>query len=146
MEKVNNERIVKNENLFRALVCIPPAILFVLLSINSIATSGILIFQVIFILLAAYFSLSALSNAAQYTNERYDGNAEPFFKNQNLSKSIKFLPIAIIFTFVAYDAVITSTHVVFQTVYVILAFALVLTTIAYAAFYTNDRYEENAEH
>ncbi|MCO4798985.1 MAG: hypothetical protein KC484_07205 [Colwelliaceae bacterium] len=141
MGKVNNELVIKNENLFRAWVSLPAAILFILLSINSVATSGILLFQIIFILLAMYFSLNAISYAAQYTNELYEGKTEPLFENKNLSNAIIFSPLAILAVLVASNSITTSASVVFQTVSVLTAFILVLYAIAYAAFYTNDCYE-----
>ena len=146
MEKVKSERIIENENLFRAWVCVPSAILFVLLSINSMATSGILVFQIIFTLMAVYFSLNALSYAAHYTNERFEGKTDPLFENKNLSKAIKFSPLAILFTFFAFNSITTSTSIVFQTMFVLMAFILILSTIAYAAFYTNDYHAERADH
>ncbi|MEW6991237.1 hypothetical protein AADZ91_11150 [Colwelliaceae bacterium 6441] len=146
MEKLNNERIIKNENLFRALVCLPTAILFTLLSINSVANSGIFIFQIIFILMAIYFSLSAISYAAHYTNECYEGKTEPLFENKNLSKAIQYAPLAIIFSFIAVNSITISAHIVFQVISGLTAFILVLSAIAYAAFYTNDCYAETTEH
>ncbi|MGB1199475.1 MAG: hypothetical protein ACPG46_10535 [Thalassotalea sp.] len=146
MEKVKIDRIIKNEYLFRAMVCVPAAILFALLAVNSVATSGIVVFQVIFTLIAAYFSLSALFYAAHYTNERYEGKAAPLFKNNNLSKSIKFFPLAVLFTFTAFNSIATSASVVFQIMCALIAFILLLSTIAYAAFYTNDCYAEQVEH
>ncbi|GAA5133640.1 hypothetical protein [Thalassotalea piscium] len=145
MKTVINDRLIKNENLFRACVCVPSAILFILLSINSVATSGIIIFQIIFTLMAAYFSLSALSYAAYYTNERYEGKTVSLIANKNLSKVIKFLPIAFLFTFIAHHSITTSAHIIFQTILVIMAFSLVLSTIGYAAFYTNDCYGDSAK-
>jgi hypothetical protein len=146
MEKVKSENIIENENLFRALVSVPLAILFVLLSINSVLTSGIVLFQVLFILLAIYFSLSAISYAAHYTNELYDGKTEPLFKNINLSKTIKFLPLAVLFTYIAVNSITTSAHIVFQALSIVMSLLLILTTIAYAAYYTNDCYDETADH
>jgi hypothetical protein len=146
MEQVKSESIIKNENLFRALVYVPLAALFVLLSINSVATSGIIIFQILFILMAMYFTLSAISYAAHYTNERYEGKTEPQFENKNLSKAIKFSPLAVVFTFISFHSITTSAHLVFQAIAVIIAFYLILSTIAYAAFYTNDCYAETANY
>ena len=146
MEKVNSERIIENENLFRAWVCVPTAILFVMLSINSVTTSGIVLFQIIFILMAVYFSLNALSYAAHYTNERFEGKTDPLFENKNLSKAIKLSPLAIFFTFFAFNSITTSAHTVFQTTFVLMALILMLSTIAYAAFYTNDYHSEKADH
>jgi hypothetical protein len=146
MEKIKNKSIIKNENLFRAWACVPLVILFVWLSIDSVANSGIIIFQILFTLMAIYFSLSAISYAAHYTNELYEGKTEPLFENTNLSKTIKFLPLAVLFTFIAFNTITTSAHFVFQTISVLIALFLILSTIAYAAYYTNDCYDETAEH
>lgn len=146
MEKIKNESIIKNENLFRACVCVPLVILFVLLSIDSVVNSGIILFQILFILMALYFSLSAISYAAHYTNERFEGKAEPQFENINLSKMIKFSPLAVFFTFIAYNSITTSSHFVFQAIAVLMALFCILSTIAYAAYYTNDCYAESADH
>lgn len=67
---------VENENLFRALVCLPLAILFSLLAGNSVMNSGIIIFQVMFVVLAMYFVLSTLGYFALYTNEYFDEKAQ----------------------------------------------------------------------
>ncbi len=144
MEKVKSEVTIKNENLFRALVSLPLAALFALLAMNSVMNSGIIIFQILYILMALYFSLSTLGYAAHYTNERYEGTTEPLFKNKNLSKAIKLLPLAIIFVAVAMNSITSSTHVVFQVVFVLMAMFTLLSTLAYAAYYTNDYFAENA--
>jgi len=146
MEKVSQERIIENENLFRAGVNLPAAIFFAFLSINSIANSGVFILQIIFILLTIYFSLSVMSYAAYYTNERFEGKTEPQLKNRNLSKAIKFFPLAIVSTYIAANSITTSQHVVFQVLFISMALILILSTIAYAAFYTNDYYEQAGEH
>lgn len=143
MGKVKSELTIENENLFRSLVCLPIAILFTMLAINSVMTSGIMLFQLIFILMALYFSLSTLSYAAHYTNERYEGKAAPIFNNKNLSKTMTFLPFAILSVFVAEMSVTSTTHIVFQTVFALIAIYTVLSALAYTAFYTNDCYEEN---
>ena len=144
METVKSEVTIENENLFRALVCIPVAALFALLAASSIMNSGILLFQIIFVLLALYFTLSTLAYAAHYTNERYEGTTEPQFSNKNLSKTVKLLPLAIIFVIVAMTSITSSTHVVFQVLFVLMALFTVLSTLAYAAYFTNDYFEENA--
>lgn len=136
--------MIENENLFRSLVCIPPAIIFVLLAVNSISTSGIVIFQIIFTLIASYFTLATVGYAALYTNERYEGKTEPLFKNTNLSKAVKFLPLAIIFIATAVTSISSSAHVVFNVISILLASYTVLATLGYAAFYTNDYFEEHA--
>lgn len=135
--------LIENENLFRSLVCIPPAIIFVLLAVNSISSSGIVLFQIIFTLIATYFTLSTIGYAAIYTNELYEGKTEPLFKNKNLSKTIVYLPLAIIFIATAVTSITSSAHIVFNVLSISLASYTVLATLAYAAFYTNDYFEEN---
>lgn len=146
MEASKHEEIIKNENLFRALVCAPLAILFSLLATNSVMSSGLIIFQVLFILLALYFSYITLSHAALYTNERYEGKTEPQFKNKNLSKTIKFSPFAILFSFIAQYSLMSPDHLFFKIVFLLLAITFVLCALSYAAFYTNDYFAEQAEH
>ena len=146
MEADKNKEVVKNENLFRALVCAPLAVLFALLASNSVMSSGLVIFQVLFILLALYFTYTTLSHAALYTNERYEGKTEPQFKNINLSKAIKFAPLALLFSFIAQSSLTSPDHLFFKIVFVLLAITFVLCALSYAAFYTNDYFAEQAEH
>ena len=64
-----SEVLIENENLFRGLVCAPIAILFVMLAVNSVMTTGLLLFKLIFVLMALFFTLSTLAYAAYYTND-----------------------------------------------------------------------------
>lgn len=66
----------ENEYLFRAKVCLPVAIFFAMIAVNSFTSSGILLFQVIFVLMALYFSLSTLAYAAFFTNDYFEQQAE----------------------------------------------------------------------
>lgn len=138
--------IIKNENLFRTLVCGPSAIVFSLFAQQAIVSSGPLIFQVFFTLIALYFALSTLSHAATYTNERYEGKAEPLFANKNLSALVLYSPFATISLIIAASTLASSTHIAFKSLFVVLAIVLTLKAIAHAAFYTNDFYEQNASH
>ena len=146
MNKVGNERVIENENLFRAWICLPVAILFSSLAVDSVMTSGPILLQVIFSVFAVYFSANTLSYAAHYTNQRFDGSTEPLFKNKNLSKAVKISPLAIIFVLFATIAVTSSAHVMFQGIFVFMAAILVLSTLAYSAFYTNDYYAQKSNH
>ncbi|TLU66197.1 hypothetical protein FE810_05630 [Thalassotalea litorea] len=134
----NNELLIQNENLFRALVCAPVAVLFVLLAANSVTTSAIVVMQIVFVLLAVCFTLSSLAYASYYTNERSQGDAEPLIKNQNLSKSLVFLLLTILFGAIAYSAVTSSTHLIFKVISALLAIYFTLGTLAFAAYFTND--------
>ena len=145
MGKNNSETIIENENLFRALTCAPISFLFTLLAANSVMSSGIVIFQVLFILLALFFTYNTLAYAAHYTNERFSGQAETALGNENLSKAVKFFPLAVVFVFFAMNAITSSSHLVFQVILVLLALTFVLSTLSYAAFYTNDYHAEKAE-
>ncbi|TKB44916.1 hypothetical protein [Thalassotalea mangrovi] len=138
MTKAENELLIENENLFRSLVCAPVAVLFVLLAANAIMTSSIVIFQVIFVLLAIYFTLSTLAYASFYTNERYQGEAKPFFKNRHLSKALTCFLLTIVFGSVAINTVTSSAHIVFKGVSIVLALYFTLSTLAFAAYFTND--------
>ena len=76
MGKVKEEDLVENENLFRALVCSPIAVLFVLLAGNSMMSSGFIVFKVLFVVMALIFSLTAMAYAAYYTNDCYASKAD----------------------------------------------------------------------
>ncbi|WP_286266620.1 hypothetical protein [Thalassotalea atypica] len=137
---------IKNEHLFRSLVCIPPVAFFVLLAQNSVMSSGLVLFQVIFTLIALYFTLTSLAHAAHYTNERYEGKAERLFEDKNLSYALTFSLLAIIFVYFAGIAISSSSHIVFQGILVLMASLLVLGALANAAFYTNNYHAVKAEH
>ncbi|SET51337.1 hypothetical protein [Thalassotalea agarivorans] len=138
MGKASSSLVVENENLFRALVCAPVALLFVALAVDSIATSGIVIFQVLFVLIAMYFALYTLAYAAYYTDERLSGKAQRLFKNINLSKALFSAPFALLFTGLTVFAIQQSIHIVFIAILMLIAIYYVLATLAYAAYYTND--------
>ena len=76
MEDNNNEAITVNDHLFRSLVCAPIALLFSWLAISSIAASGFGFINIIFVLMALFFSLSTLAYAAYHTNECYAESEE----------------------------------------------------------------------
>lgn len=137
MGKANQELVIENENLFRALFSAPAAILFAVLALDS---SGIAFFQFLFVLLALYFTLNALAHAAYYTNELTEGTAEPAVKNTNLAKLLYCVPLAIFFVFFAMNSISSSEHVLFNVIYVLAASYFTLSSLAYAAFYTNDSY------
>jgi len=138
MGKTNSGLVVENENLFRALFCAPMAILFGALTLSLLVSSGLVLFKVIFVLLTLYFSLSALAHAAYYTNERLEGTAEAIIENKNLSKLVYCAPLAVLFVAIAVNSVSFSTHMVFNVFFVLMAMLFTLSTLAYAAFYTND--------
>ena len=139
MEKAVSH-IIENENVFRALVSVPPAILFILLAANSLMSGGIVLFQVIYILLALYFLLSAIGYAALYSNELVEQKTKPLFKNINLSNAISYLALAAIFITTSIVSITSSAHIIFTSLAVLLALITTLNTLAYAAYYTNDRY------
>lgn len=145
MGKGNSALVVTNENLFRALACTPIAALSWLLAVNVISSSALVLFQVIFVLMALYFTLTTLAYAAYYTNQRFDKSAEAFIKNSNLAKAITFAPLAILSSFVVYHAILSSAHMFFKIIFVLMALYCVLSAIAYAALYTNDYFAEQSE-
>lgn len=146
MGKAKSDVLIENENLFRALVCAPIAILFGVMAVNSVISPGIVLFKVIFVLMALYFSLSALAYAAYYTNERFEGKAEPVFENKNLSKALLCAPFAVLFVTFALNSITSSSSIFFSVLYVLIALYFTLSTLAYAAFYTNDYYAQAEAH
>lgn len=144
MSKVKSGFVIENENLFRALFCAPTAILLVLFANDFLMSSGLVLFKVIYVLMALYFTLSTLAYSAYYTNELYEGKTESLIKSEHLFKAIVFAPLAVVFWFFAVNSIMASGHVVFNTLYVILALLFTLSTLAYAAYYTNDLYAEDA--
>jgi len=76
MGKVQSESLIENENLFRALVCSPIAVLFVMLAVNSMMSPGFVVFKVLYVVMALVFSLSALAYASYYTNEYQAAKAD----------------------------------------------------------------------
>jgi hypothetical protein len=69
MGKIQSGYLIENENLFRALVCALIAILFVILSVNSFQSDGIVLFKVMFVVLCLCSSLGTLAYAAYFTND-----------------------------------------------------------------------------
>jgi len=144
MSNVESDAGIENENLFRALFCAPTAILLVLFANSFLMSPGVVLFKVIYVLMALYFTLSTLAYAAYYTNELYEGKTEKFIKNDNLFKAIIFTPLAVVFWFFAVNSIMSSGHIVFNAIYILLALYSTLSTLAYAAYYTNDCYADNA--
>jgi len=142
MDQVKSDVVVENENLFRALFCGPIALLLVLFGGDFLMSSGLVLFKVIYVLMALYFSISALAYAAFYTNELYEGKTDSLIKNDNLFKTIVYTPLAILFCFFAVNSITSSGHVVFNVIFILMALYFTLSTLAYAAFYTNDHYAE----
>lgn len=144
MDKVKSDVMIENENLFRALFSAPVAILLVLFAESFLMSPGIVLFKVIYILMALYFSLSTLAHAAYYTNEVYDGETDGLIKNKNLFNAIIFTPLAILFWYFAVNSIMSSGHMFFNVIYILFALNLTLSALAYAAFYTNDYHDDNA--
>lgn len=57
MSQVKSNTGIENENLFRALFCAPTAILLVLFADSFLMSSGIVLFKVIYVLMALSKSL-----------------------------------------------------------------------------------------
>lgn len=145
MEKVKTEGGIENENLFRALVTAPIAVFFVIIAVNSVTSSGLFLFKFIFVCMAIYFSLCTLAYAAFYSNDHQTEKADKIFNNKNFFNLVFTAPISlslIIFTALSFSS---NASLFFNIVFGALAFISCLYTIAYAAFYTNDCYEDNAE-
>ena len=145
MGNVKSGVLIENENLFRALVCTPIAILFVMLAANSVMSSGIVLFQVIFVVLALYFSLSTLAYAAFYTNDHHMDKVDSIFENKNFFNMLFYTPLAISFVFFAVNSVSSSSHIFFNVLFVLIALYCTLKTLAYAAYYTNDYHAAKAD-
>ena len=63
------EALIKNKNLLKALYCTPLAAFFWFIADKSIMSSGSIVFNVVYVLAALYFALSAHGYAAFYTND-----------------------------------------------------------------------------
>lgn len=144
MGNVNSELVIENEHLFRALICAPVGVFFAMLAQQWIVTSGAIVMNVIFVLMALFFILATLSYAAFYTNERFQGKAEPLFKNKNLSQFVIFTCLAVLFVPIAVNVLPSAAHMVFKVIFTLLALYSLLSALAYAAFYTNDCFAENS--
>jgi len=144
MDNVKNGLVVENENLFRALFCAPIALVLVLFANSFLMSSGLVLFKVIYTLMALYFLLSTLAYAAYYTNERYADETDSFIKNDNLFKALVCTPLAVVFWYFAVNSMMSSGHIVFNVAYILIALYFSLSTLGYAAFYTNDYHSEKA--
>ncbi len=144
MGNVKRVLVVENENLFRALFSAPIAIVLVLFAESFLMSSGFVLFKVIYVLMALYFLLSTLAYAAYYTNEVYAGETDSLIKNESLFKALVCTPLAIVFWFFAMNSIMSAGHMVFNVAYVLLALYFSLSTLAYAAYYTNDYQAEKA--
>ena len=141
MGKVNSDRLIENENLFRAMFSSLITLLLGVLTFSVLMSSSLVFFKAAFVILTLYFSLDAIAHAAYYTNERLEGKAEKIIHNTNLSKLVYNTPLAIFFVVVAVESVSSGAHLVFNIASVLLAMHFTLSSLAYAAFYTNDCYE-----
>lgn len=146
MASANNVEGIENENLFRALVSAPIAIFFVIIAANSVMSSGVFLFTLIFIGMAIYFSLSTLAYAAYYTNDHHSDKADKVFENKNFFNLLFNTPISIAFIIFAILSITTDASLFFNVLFCTLAFISTLFTLAYAAFYTNDCYDGEASH
>jgi len=63
--------MIENDNLFKALVSFLVAILFIVLAVNSFSTGGLVLFKVLFVLIALVYTLFTLAYAAYYTNDHF---------------------------------------------------------------------------
>jgi hypothetical protein len=138
MDKVKSDVVIENENLFRALFFAPITMLLMLFAESFLMFSGLLFFKIIYVLMTLGFFLSTLAYAAYYTNELSAGETERLIENQNLFKAIVSAPLAIVFWYFAVASITSSGHIVFNVTYVLLALYFSLSSLAYAAFYTND--------
>ena len=146
MNNNKSEVLIENENLFRALVCAPFGIAFTYFAINAFMNSGLVLFKIIFVLMALYFALNSLAHAAYYTNELYDKKSDTTIKNENLFKTFFYAPLAVMTVWVAVSSVISSNPVFFSVLAILLASYFVLKTLAHAAYYTNEYHAKRAHH
>lgn len=144
MSNNNSNLLIENENLFRTLVFSPVALVLIVFGGEFLSSDKLFLFKVIYVLVGLYSTLCALAHGAFYTNELYEGKTEGLIKNNNLFKTIAFLPLAVLFSLLAYSTITSSGHIVFSVIYVLMALYFVLGTLAYAAFYTNDFYAGQA--
>lgn len=144
MSEPTNKLVIENEYLFRALICGPAALSFGALSQHIIVNNGFGFLNLFFVLLTLFFTLSALGYAALYTNDRYEGRAPALFTNQNLAKTVIYLPLAVLFVLLTLHSIEVSSSLFFNLLYGVIALACVLATLGYASHYTNDYFEQNA--
>ena len=65
----NEDNFLRNKKLFKAIGYAPLAVAFIFFTIQSMSSASHIVFNLLFILMACYFSLSSLANAAYFTNE-----------------------------------------------------------------------------
>ena len=63
---------IKNENLFKTLLCLPIGIGFAFFMVSAFASSGMSVGVLLLFVLTMYFMLSGIAYAAFYTNECFD--------------------------------------------------------------------------
>ncbi|MFD2167059.1 hypothetical protein ACFSJY_12430 [Thalassotalea euphylliae] len=135
-----------NENLFRALICAPVAVFFALMAAEWVMSSGPIVLNVIFVVMALLFSLTTLAYLSHYTNERFEGKADPVCENTNLGKAITNVIFTVLFVSIAVNTVPSSAHIFFKALSVMFALYFSLSLLAYLAFFTNDYFAEQFEH
>ncbi|ATC98437.1 MULTISPECIES: hypothetical protein [Pseudoalteromonas] len=70
--KQEPEYEIKNENLFKTLLCLPIGIGFAVFMISAFNNSGFNVGTFLLFVLTMYFTLSGIAYAAFYTNEKFD--------------------------------------------------------------------------
>jgi len=143
MSNIESDLMIKNENLFRTLAFTPIALLLLIFAGDFLSSSLLVLFKIFYVLMMLYSTVSALAYGAFYTNDVYEGRAESLIKNNNLFKALIYTPLAALFYFFAVNSIMSSSHVVFNMLYILMTMYFTLSAIAYAAFYTNDRYDDN---
>ena len=76
MGKTSSDVKIENENLFRAIVCAPVGVFFFIMAVNSVMSPGLVLFKVIFVLMAMTFTLGSLGYAAFFTNDYFAEQAQ----------------------------------------------------------------------
>tara|TARA_B110000881_G_C18519245_1_gene486633 strand:+ start:620 stop:856 length:237 start_codon:yes stop_codon:yes gene_type:complete len=69
MGRTKSTESIENDNLFKALICLLPALGFTLMAKQLWLSPGLVLLDVLFTLVAMYFVLSVLVHAAWYTND-----------------------------------------------------------------------------
>ena len=142
MEQSEQNLLIQNENLYRALVCAPLGIAFTAFAMNTVMNGGIFIFQMLFVLLALGFSLATLAYAAFYTNDLCHEESTHEIGNMNLFKTLFYTPVAAALILVTIDLITTSAHLLFQVSLILFTSYTLLKALAHAAYYTNDYHAE----
>ena len=138
MEMVKSEALVQNDNLYRALVSAPIAILFLMLAKNALASPGLIFMTFLFIVMATYFTLSTLAYAAFSTNDHHAEDTGRTIENRNLLRTVLNSPVALALVYFAYLSITSGAHLFISVLLVLVASYFSLKAIAHAAFYTND--------